>query len=91
MDTYKKTNYKVEQWMDDEEPGSLPKYVYTVYFEYHEHESDEWYFSESDAHTAAKETIDRSMDGPDEPDYDAPTFAETYQKSWEQDQQLKGR
>lgn len=91
MNTYEKTDYEVEQWIDDEEPGAHPKYVYNVYFEYHEHQSHEWYFSESDAHTAAKETIDRSMDGPDEPDYDAVTFAETYQKAWEQKQQLKGR
>ena len=46
MNTYEKTDYEVEQWMDDEEPGAHPKYVYTVYFEHDEYQSDEWYFSE---------------------------------------------
>jgi len=91
VDKYEGIEYEVEQWMDDEEPGAYPKYIYTIRTEFTDYDSNDWYGSESDAHSAAKEEIDSMMDGPDEPDYDAPTFAETYRKAWEHDQNLKGR
>lgn len=53
-------------------------------------ESDEWYCTLGEAESACIKHIDGMCDGDSEPDYGAPTFQETYEKAWEQDQILKG-
>jgi|ERR1700677_1306973 len=53
-------------------------------------ESDEWYCTEQEAIDAACNHIDILEDGPDEPDYDAPTAHETYMKAHEDRQKLRG-
>ncbi len=65
-------------------------YVYTIFTDYEAIESDEWYYSEQEAITAACNHIDILEDGPDEPDYDAPTSHETYMKAHEDRQKLRG-
>ncbi len=53
-------------------------------------DSDEWYTTEQEAIEAACNHIDTLEDGPDEPDYDAPTAHETYMKAHEDRQKLRG-
>jgi hypothetical protein len=53
-------------------------------------ESDEYYDTQEEAHTAACTYIDRMMSGPDEPDYDAPTSYEIYLKAHEDRRKLRG-
>ncbi len=53
-------------------------------------ESDEWYASEDEARRAAHHHIEILEDGPDEPDYDAPTAAEMYQRAHDDRQKLRG-
>lgn len=52
--------------------------------------SDEWYATEQEAIEAACNHIDILEEGPDEPDYDAPTAHETYMKAHENRQKLRG-
>lgn len=99
MNKYEGYEYNVETCAEEIDnscwTGTKPEekimYVYTVFAEHTDYDSDEWYHTEEEAHEAAKRHINTFFDGPDEPDYDAPTFAETYRKAWEQDQDLKGR
>ena len=53
-------------------------------------ESDEWYETEQETIDAAHEHIDKLEDGPDEPDYDAPTAEEMYQRAHDDRQKLRG-
>ena len=53
-------------------------------------ESDEWYETEQEAINAAHEHIDKLEDGPDEPDYDAPTAEEMYQRAHDDRKRLRG-
>ena len=53
-------------------------------------ECDEYYDTRDDAIKAAEEHIDKLENGPDEPDYDAPTAHETYMKAHEDRQKLRG-
>lgn len=78
---------------------SSTKWVYTILLNDPERkfwtgedsiESDEWFDSEQEARFAAIGHIDRLEDGPDEPDYDAPTAKEMYQRAHEDRQQLRG-
>ena len=54
-------------------------------------ESDEHYDTEQEARFAAIGHISNLEDGPDEPDYDAPTADEMYQRAHEDRQKLRGR
>lgn len=54
-------------------------------------DSDEYYDSYEQAHQAACDSIDRMQDGPNEPDYDAPTSSEMYQRAHEDRQKLRRR
>ena len=54
-------------------------------------ESDEWYDTEQEARFAAIGHISKLEDGPDEPDYDAPTAEERYQRAHDDRQKLRGR
>lgn len=58
---------------------------YQVYIE-----CDEYYDTREQAIDAACEHIDRLEDGPDEPDYDAPTAEEMYQRTHDDRQKLRG-
>lgn len=53
-------------------------------------ESGEWYETEQEAINAAHEHIDRLENGPDEPDYDAPTAEEMYQRAHDDRHKLRG-
>ena len=53
-------------------------------------ESDEWYETEQETIEAAHEHIDKLENGPDEPDYDAPTAEEMYQRAHDDRQKLRG-
>lgn len=53
-------------------------------------ESDEWYETAQEAIEEACNHIDKLENGPDEPDYDAPTAHETYMKAHDDRQKLRG-
>ncbi len=93
-DTYQ--GYTFHTWYDGEHAGT---WVYQIMLNDPDRlfwtgedfiDSDEYYDSYEQAHTAACEAIDRMMDGPDEPYYDAPTSHETYLKAHEDRQKLRG-
>jgi hypothetical protein len=55
-------------------------------------EADEWFDTEQEARFAAIGHIGKLEDGPSgEPDYDAPTAEEMYQRAHEDRQKLRGR
>ena len=53
-------------------------------------ESDEWFETEQEARLAVVAHIDKLEDGDCEPDYDAPTAAEMYQRAHDDRQKLRG-
>jgi len=90
--TDKYSHYKYTTWCDGEHMGT---WVYRIHVpgDYgfdHDIESDEYYDAREDAIKAAEERIDRLEDGPDEPDYDAPTASERYQQAHEHRRKLRG-
>lgn len=85
---YEETN--AEYYTNRSGPDTVTRYTYTIDCEGHDIESDEWYHTEQEAIEAACNHIDRLEDGPDEPDYDAPTAHETYMKAHEDRQKLRG-
>jgi hypothetical protein len=54
-------------------------------------ESDEWFETEQQARFAAIGHICKLEDGPDEPDYDAPSAQEMYQRAHDDRQKLRGK
>lgn len=68
-------------------------WVYEIHLDCHYQpniESDEWYDTEQEARFAAIGHISKLEDGPDEPDYEAPTAHETYLKAHEDRRKLRG-
>ena len=59
-------------------------YVFTIFDVYagSDHESDEWYETESEAVIAAEHMIDTLEDGPDDCDYDTPNYFEQGPEYW---------
>ena len=78
----------------DRDPNiSTTKWIYTIINDEMyggDIDSDEWYHSEQEAIEAACNHIDRLEDGPDDPDYDAPTAEEMYQRAHEDRRKLRG-
>ncbi len=94
--TDKYNGYTFHTWYDGEHVGT---WVYQIMLNDPDRkfwtgedciDSDEYYDSYEQAHQAACDHIDRMQDGPDEPDYDAPTAHETYMKAHEDRQKLRG-
>ena len=54
-------------------------------------ESDEWFDTEQEARFAAIGHICKLEDGPGDPDYDAPSAEEMYQRAHKYRQELRGR
>lgn len=94
--TDKYNGYTFHTWRDGEHAGT---WVYQIMLDDPERkfwtgedsiDSDEYYDSYEQAHEAAIGAIDRMMDGPDEPDYNAPTAQERYMQAHEDRQKLRG-
>lgn len=94
--------YEVYRYHDleDQTPCDCnAKWLYKILFHDAEHKfwsgqdsmtSEEWYHTEQEAIEAACCHIDRLEDGPGEPDYDAPTASEMYQRAHDDRQKLRG-
>lgn len=90
--TDKYSHYKYTTWCDGEHMGT---WIYVIHIpgDYgvnHDIECDEYYDTREDAIKAAEDHIDKLEDGPDEPDYDAPTAEEMYQRAHDDRQKLRG-
>lgn len=91
MKKYEGYKYNIEAYTEElstiywavRKPEEAVRYVYTIFDKHTDYDSDEWYHTEDEANEAAKQHIDTFFDGPDEPDYDAPTAHETYMKAHE--------
>jgi len=93
-------DYQASYNLADRDPQvSCTKWVYTILLNDPERkfwagedtiESDEWYKTEEDAIEAAKNHIDCLEDGPEEPDYDAPSASEMYQRAHDDRRKLRG-
>lgn len=84
--------YEYTTWCDGEHIGT---WIYLIHIpgDYglnHDVESDEYYDTRDDAIKAAEKHIDKLENGPDEPDYDAPTAHETQMQAHEYRQKLRG-
>lgn len=89
-------NYKYDLFEEKAKPhyqaSTENVWGYLIHDDHQGHiESDEFYYTSDEAESACIDAIERMCDGDVEPNYDAPTFQETYQAAWEQDRLLKGR
>lgn len=93
---YSHYEYEIREWCDHSgklDPEGKIRFIYNIFTDCYyqgDIESDEWYETYAEANEAAQEKIDRLEDGPDEPDYDAPSAEEMYQKAHEDRRKLRG-
>ncbi len=89
-DTDKYSCYKYTTYCDGEHSFTWMYIIHTDCEYQGDIECDEYYDTREQAIDAAHTHIDRLENGPDEPDYDAPTAHETYMKAHEDRQKLMG-
>jgi hypothetical protein len=98
MNIHEGYEYNIETYVEEintsywtgSKPEEQVSYVYTIFTEHTDYDSDQYYNTEQEAEEAAKSHIDTFFDGPDEPDYDAPTAQEMYERAHEDRQKLRG-
>lgn len=86
---HKYSCYKYTIWYDTDNNY----WLYAIHTDCHyqgDIECDEYHDTREDAIKAAEDHIDKLENGPDEPDYDAPTAHETYMKAHDDRQKLRG-
>ena len=91
-ETDKYSCYKYTTWYDGEHAFTW-MYVIHIPGDYgfdHDIHGDEFYDSREQAIQAAHDKIDDLENGPDEPDYDAPTAQEMYERAHEDRRKLRG-
>lgn len=89
-DTDKYSCYKFTTWCDGEHMGTWQYAIHSDCPYQGDIEGDEYYDTRDQAIDAARNCIDRLEDGPDEPNYDAPTAEEMCQRAHDDRQKLRG-
>jgi len=89
-ETDKYSHYKFTTWCDGEHMGTWQYVIHTDCHYQGDIECDEYYDTREQAINAAHDHIDKLENGPDEPDYDAPTAEEMYQRAHDDRQKLRG-
>ena len=90
-ETDKYSCYKYTTYNDGEHAFSWQYVIHTDCEYQGDIECDEYYDTRGQAIDAACEHIDKLENGPDEPDYDAPTAEEMYQRAHDDKQKTRGR